>query len=649
MKKALFCSMVFLMGSCAVSQFFCGDPDLISRDILFGNPQKASPQISPDGKCLAYLSPHEGVLNVWVRTIGKEDDRVVTADKIRGIRNYNWAWDSRHILYIQDKDGDENWHIYAVDFREPSAQARDLTPFKAVQARFVHSSKKVPEKLLVALNKDNPQAHDVYLLDIFTGELNLDTRNPGNIADWDANDKLEVLAGTAINPDGGATILLREKPQAEWKPFITHGPDDSASILAFSGCGRYAFVIHNLKTDLSGLYRINLETGEEEVLFKPKNADLGGFFTHPDTHKPLAVSINYLRQEWHILEDSIREDFQALRAVREGDFAVVDRDKADKNWIVSFMTDDGPVYYYAFDRKAKKSTFLFTHRPELERIKLAKMHPNVMQSRDGLDLVCYLTFPLNREPKNLPMVLFVHGGPWARDFWGFNPYHQWMANRGYAVLSVNFRGSSGFGKAFLNAGNRQWAAKMHDDLIDAVQWAIQEGYADKDKIAIMGGSYGGYATLVGATFTPHVFCCGVDIVGPSNVMTLIQSVPPYWMPLLNVFKHRVGDWEKDPEYIRSISPLFKVESIRIPLLIGQGKNDPRVKVQESLQIVEAMKKKGKEVIYIEFPDEGHGFARPENRMAFNAAVEEFLAKHLGGRVELPSPEEKELLDKVTAN
>lgn len=619
---------------------------LIPRDVLFGNPQRVQPRISPDGRYLSYLAPHEGVMNIWIRSVGARDDRVVTSDRKRGIRGYAWAWDNRHLLYIQDRDGDENWHIYSVDLKEEGSAARDLTPFEGVQARFVGTSKKIPDKILVGLNKENPKAHDVYVLDLDSGELTLDTKNPGKIISWTPNDRLEVLAGTIINRDGGATIQIRDDTQAEWKPFITHGPDDTASIEAFSDCGKYAYVQHNMGTDKSCLYKKDLKTGAEELLFKPERADIGRVFRDQDTYEPLAVSTNYLRSEWHILDDSIEADFDALHAVREGDFSVINRDGSGGTWLVAYMTDDGPTYYYAYDRETRKASFLFTHRPELIGLELAKMKPMKIRSRDGLEMVCYLTLPPDREPRNLPMVLFVHGGPWSRDAWGFNPYHQWLADRGYAVLSVNFRGSSGFGKAFLNAGNRQWAAKMHDDLIDAKNWAVDEGYADKDRVAIMGGSYGGYAVLVAATFTPDAFCCGVDIFGPSNVLTLVHSIPPYWTPLINLFKHRVGDWEEDPEYFEEISPLFKVDRIKMPLLIGQGRNDARVKVDEALRIVEAARKNNKEVIYIEFPDEGHGFVRPENNNAFLAAVEKFLAAHLGGDYLPAIPQEKAVLDRV---
>jgi len=357
--------------------------------------------------------------------------------------------------------------------------------------------------------------------------------------------------------------------------------------------------------------------------------------------------VNHLRTSWHVLEEKIRSDFDAIQSVSQGDFSVVSRDRKGLNWIVSVMFDDGPIRYYVYNRQTKQSRFLFTHQSALENLTLALMQPFVITARDGKDLVIYLTLPPGIEPKNLPMVLFVHGGPWARDKWGYNPYHQWLANRGYAVLSVNFRGSTGFDKAFLKAGNHEWTRKMQDDLADAVNWVIKGGYADKTKIAIMGGSWGGYSVLVGATTPPVIYCCGVDIVGFSNVMTLIKSVPFQWTPLINMFKRRVGDWETDPEYIKSISPLFKADNITIPLLIGQGKNDTRVKVEETLQIINTMKKNGVNVVYIEFPDEGHDFVDPQNNMAFHAAIEKFLSRYLGGRFEPADSAEQELLDKVT--
>jgi dipeptidyl aminopeptidase/acylaminoacyl peptidase len=319
--------------------------------------------------------------------------------------------------------------------------------------------------------------------------------------------------------------------------------------------------------------------------------------------------------------------------------SVVSRNLDDTIWVVAYLMDNGPVYWYTYDRATKQATLLFSNQPALEQYTLAKMQPVSFPARDGMTLHGYLTVPVGVEPKNLPLVLSVHGGPWGRDVWGYQPHTQHLANRGYAVLQINFRGSTGYGKAFVNAGDHEWAGKMHTDLIDGKQWAIAQGIADPAKVAIMGGSYGGYATLVGLTFTPQEFVCGVDIVGPSNLLTLLATIPPYWAPLKTLFTKRVGDPDTQEEELKARSPLFLADRITKPLLIAQGANDPRVKQSESDQIVEAMRRNGQPVEYLVFPDEGHGFARPENRLKFSAAAEAFLAQYLGGRVEPPSDAE----------
>jgi dipeptidyl aminopeptidase/acylaminoacyl peptidase len=369
------------------------------------------------------------------------------------------------------------------------------------------------------------------------------------------------------------------------------------------------------------------------VIAEDAEYDVGGAMSHPVKHIIQAVAFNREKVEWQVLDKSIADDFKALAKANKGEFNVVSRDLADKNWLVVYTTDDGPATYYAYDRESKKTKRMFSVQPKLEGLTLAAMKPISYKSRDGLTIHGYLTLPPGVEAKKLPTVLLVHGGPWARDSWGFQPMPQWVATRGYAVLQVNFRGSTGYGKKFLNAANREWSGKMHNDLLDGVDWLVKDGVADAKKVAIMGGSYGGYATLVGLTFTPDTFCCGVDIVGPSNIITLLKSIPPYWEPALAMFAKRVGDIKKDEDFLKACSPLYKVDKIKAPLLIGQGANDPRVKQAESDQIVEAMRKEKKPVEYIVFTDEGHGFARPENRMFFYAKSEEFLAKYLGGRCE----------------
>ncbi len=618
---------------------------MIPREILFGNPEKASPRISPDGTKLAWLAPHNGVLNVWLRTIGKTDDQVVTSDKKRGIRFFTWQYDSNHILYIQDKDGDENWHLYQTNLK--TKMTRDLTPFDGIQARLVARDFKFPDQILAGLNVRDRRVHDVYRLNLKNGALDLDTENPGDVSDWTADGNLVVRAAQVQTPDGGTLIRVRDSATAPWREFQRWSSDETlGGVLGFSADGKALRLISSVGANASRLLEADLATGKTTVAAEDPQYDVSTAMIQPKTRKLEAVQFIRARREWSVLDKPLQGDFDALRQVRDGDFAVTNRDLEDKTWLVAYITDDGPVYYYAYDRGTKKSTLLFSHQPTLERYKLARMQPVSLKARDAMTIHAYLTLPVGAEPKNLPMVLDVHGGPWGRDVWGFHPEVQWLANRGYAVLQINFRGSTGYGKAYLNAGDREWAGKMHTDLIDGKNWAVQQGYADPKKVCILGGSYGGYATLVGVAFTPDEFTCGVDIVGPSNLVTLIRSIPPYWIPIKALFDKRLGKVDTEEEFLKSRSPLFKAEQIKVPLLIGQGANDPRVKQAESDQIVAVLRKNNKPVEYIVFPDEGHGFARPENRLAFYAAAEQFLAKHLGGHAEPPSAAEGKLLAAV---
>jgi dipeptidyl aminopeptidase/acylaminoacyl peptidase len=614
---------------------FAQQPLLIPRDVLFGNPEKAGPQISPDGKFLAYLAPKDGVLNVWVRTIGKDDDRAVTDDKKRGIRNYFWAEDNVNLLYIQDKDGDENWHLYAVDFKAATPATRDLTPHAGVQARLIATEPNFPNEILVGLNIRDKRLHDVYRLNVQTGASTLEVENPGDVVGWVTDPKFQVRGAQASTPDGGFQLRLRDDPKSEWKPFITWGPEDSDSgPEGFTPDGKGLYLSDSREANAQRLVEIDIATGSQKVLAEDPEYDVGNVIVHPKKYHVQAVAFRKDRTSWQVIDKSVEADFQAIRKIHDGDFFLINRDDADKTWLVGFTSDHGPVPYYAYDRATKKATFLFTNRPALEKYQLAPMQPISFTSRDGLAIHGYLTLPLGAAQKNLPMVLNVHGGPWGRDAWGLNTEAQWFANRGYACLQVNFRGSTGYGKKFLHAGDREWGAKMHDDLIDAVNWAIEKGYADAKRVAIYGGSYGGYAALAGAAFTPDAFTCAVDIVGPSNIVTLIKSIPPYWAPLRKMFDARVGNVDTEEEFLKSRSPLFKADRIKIPMLIAQGANDPRVKQAESEQIVEALRTAGKPVEYMLFPDEGHGFARPENRLKFYGAAEAFLAKYLGGRAEV---------------
>jgi dipeptidyl aminopeptidase/acylaminoacyl peptidase len=607
-------------------------PALIPRAILFGNPEKANPQLSPDGKYLAYVAPDKkDVLQVWVRTIGQKDDRILTADKKRGIRNFFWAHDGEHLVYRQDTDGDENDHILSVNLK--TKQVRDLTPFQGVKVQWTHVDPKHPNEVLVGLNLRDRGKFDVHRVSLKSGAVELDTENPGNVMAWVADPIFQIRAAWAATPDGGFDVLVRENPGAGWKKVRHAGPDDQIAPVGFSLDGKSLYLQGNLSNDTERLTQLDIASDKETVLAEDPNVDLSDVMMHPTQHHVQAVSFNADKISWKVLDPAIREDFAELAKLHKGQYSVASRDLQDKTWLVSYQTDDGPVYYYAYDRAAKKGELLFTHQPKLEGLPLAAMKPISYKSRDGFTLHGYLTTPIGVGDKNLPTVLLVHGGPWARDNWGYNPLAQWLANRGYAVLQVNFRGSAGYGKKFLNAGNREWAGKMHTDLLDGVDWLIKQGVADPKKIAIAGGSYGGYATLVGLTFTPEKFACGVDIVGPSNLVTLLNAIPAYWAPMKAIFAKRVGDPEKDRTFLESRSPLFFVDRIKAPLIIGQGANDPRVKQVESDQIVEALRKAGKGVEYIVYSDEGHGFARPENRLHFLAHAEAFLARHLGGRSE----------------
>jgi dipeptidyl aminopeptidase/acylaminoacyl peptidase len=611
--------------------------DLIPRKVLFGNPERVSPHISPDGTRLAWIAPHEGVLNVWVAPAGTsgvdwDAATVVTDDTDRGIRMFAWAKDGRHLLYIQDTGGDENWRLYDIDLE--TMAKRDLTPFEGIQARIIASRKSHRDEILVGINRDNPQLHDVYRLDLKTGELVKIIDNPG-YAGWLADEDMVIRGALKPLPEGGFDVLVRDDAEGDWRTLLTISADDApnSDVMAFTGDGKSLIAISSLGVNTGRLVRIDLASGGDQVLLEDPEADVTGAVLHPDTREPQIGLVLKDRAEYHVLDPSVAADFETIQALNTGDPALIGRDEADTTWLVAFNDDARPVRYYAYDRTTGANSFLFDSRPELARYELARMEPFSFTSRDGLTVHGYVTFPPGGERSGLPAVLDVHGGPQVRDTWGWNPEAQWFANRGYLSIQVNYRGSTGYGKAFVNAGDREWGAKMHDDLIDAVGYVVEQGWADPNRIAIYGGSYGGYAALVGAAFTPDVFRCAVDIVGPSNLQTLLETIPPYWAPVKAQLYKRVGNPETDQEFLWSRSPLSRVHDIRIPLLIAQGANDPRVKQAESEQIVAALADAGIDYEYLLFPDEGHGFAKPENRLKFYAAAERFLAKYLGGRFE----------------
>ncbi|MBI5624661.1 MAG: S9 family peptidase [Elusimicrobia bacterium] len=615
-----------------------GELPLIPREVLFGNPVKASPKLSPDGTRLAYLAPSkEGVLNVWVRTLGKADDSQVTDDRVRGIRTYLWAEDGLRLLYLQDVGGDENWHVYAADLA--AKVVRDLTPFQGIRAQNLMTDRDHPGELLVGLNLRDRRVFDMHRVDLKTGAVVLDTENPGDVMEWLTDADFSIRGAMARNDADGSNILrARDGRTGPFRDLKVWPFGENVEPFAFTKDGRGIVVASSLGSDTTRLVRLSAEDGKEtQELAKDEESDVWTALVNPDSYAVEAAAFNRDRVSWRALVPEVKEDLSAIAKLCPGDFYVASRDRADKTWVVSFTRDDGPVAWYLYRRGPRKGELLFVNQPELEKYRLATIHPVSFKARDGRAVGGYLTLPAGsslERPVPMPLVLDVHGGPWGRDTWGYNPEVQWFANRGYAVLKVNFRGSTGFGKSFLNAGNKEWGVgAMQHDLTDAVKWAVERGFADSKKVCIYGGSYGGYATLAGLVFTPELYRCGVDIVGPSNVKTLFESIPPYWAPMKSEFVLRVGDVEKDPDLNRRISPMFHAQKISAPLIIAQGQNDPRVKIRESDQMVQAMRERKLAVDYIVYTDEGHGFARPENRLDFYGRVDEFLSKHLGGRKE----------------
>jgi dipeptidyl aminopeptidase/acylaminoacyl peptidase len=615
---------------------------LIPRAALFGNPTRAAGQISPDGQWLSWLAPKDGVLNIWLAPASDpQAARAVTQAVERPIRQYFWSPDASAVMYIQDKGGDENYLLYRVDVT--TGAETTLTPFENTRVQLVGASTTRKDKLLLGLNNRDPQWHDIHLLDLTTGELKLVLENNA-YAGFEADDTLTLRMAMQQNEAGGTDYFRVVDNVVEPDPFETSAMEDAltTSPAGYTSDGATLYWIDSRGRNTAALFAQDTAMGERRLIAEDGRADIVSTLRHPVTGVVEAYAVNYLTRSWIAIDPAIADALAWLSERLEGEFSVQSRTDDDSVWIIANDPLTKPVRTFIFDRVTQTLIPFYVSRPELEGAPLQPMHPLEIASRDGLTLPCYLTLPPGSDPNGdgkpaapVPMVLLVHGGPWARDTYGFNGVHQLLANRGYGVLSVNFRGSTGFGKAFLNAANKQWGLTMHDDLIDAVDWAVANGIAAREKVAIMGGSYGGYATLAGLTFTPDVFACGVDIVGPSNLETLLETIPPYWAPLVKTFHERMGDprTEEGRALLRAASPLYKADKIIKPLLIAQGANDPRVKQSESDQIVGAMKAAGIPVTYVLYPDEGHGFARPENNIAFYAIAENFLAECMGGRAE----------------
>ena len=615
---------------------------LIPRKVLFDNPDKSSVQISPDGKHLSYLAPREGVLNIWV---APRDDpgaaQPVTHDTGRGIHFYLWAHTGQHILYVQDKGGDENFRLYCVDIGTGASQ--DLTPFEGVQARPVKVSPHFPDEAIIALNNRRPEWHDLYRLNLHSGALTLVLQND-RFAAFVIDEQFQVALAAQGGADGGMDLYRPTEP-GEWELWEQIPADDALTTqpIGLDQAGSVVFMRDSRNRNTSAVMAINLASHASTLLAEDPRADAGwDVVQHPTLKHVQAVSFVIERKRWQVLDPAIEPDFAYLAGVADGEMEIVSRTLGDQFWVVLFVIDDGPTGFYLYDHAARQARFLFSDQPALEGLPLAKMHAATIRSRDGLELVAYYSLPPGsdtdgdgRPEQPLPMVFTPHGGPWGRDVWGYNNWHQWLTNRGYAVLSVNFRSSAGLGKALTNAGDHEWGGKIMEDQIDAVQWAIAQGIADPHKVGVLGGSFGGYSTLAGLTLYPEVFACGVDLFGPVNLITLLETIPAYWKPTLEMMLRRIGDYrtEAGRALLTKHSPLTYVNRICRPLLIGQGANDPRVLPAESEQIVSAMQAHKIPVTYVLYSDEGHGFVRPENNQSFYAIAEAFLAECLGGRCE----------------
>ena len=640
MSKILVSAMaVTLAGSAAAA---AQDVPLIERAKLFGNPSKVGGQLSPDGKWLSFIAPRDGVMNVWVAPVADPAAaKPLTTETTRPIRQTFWSPDSKQVLFVQDKGGDENFLLYGVDVA--SGAQKTLTPFEKTRVMPIGSSETIKDRILVGINNRDPRWHDVYELNPATGQLTKVFQNDG-YAGFVTDDQLKVRVAEKSRPDGGTDFYRVDGTRVEAKPFATVTYEDAGNTtpLGFTTDGKTLYWADARGRDTAALVAQDWASGKTTVVGQDAKADIGGGLFNPRTGQVEAYGVNYLRNEYVPVGTAIAGDLAFLKSQNKGQFFVGSRTDADDKWLVTYDGVSSPSATYLYDRKARTLTELYVSRPELVGAPLVPMQAVEIPTRDGMTMVSYLTLPKGADANGdgkadrpVPMILWVHGGPWARDNYGYNSYHQWFANRGYAVLSVNYRSSTGFGKKFVSAGDLQWGRKMHDDLIDAVDWAVKQGVTAKDKVAIGGGSYGGYATLAGVTMTPDAFACGVDIVGPSNLNTLLATIPPYWEAGKQQVYRRMGDptTEAGKALLKERSPLTYADKIKKPLLIGQGANDPRVNVAESDQIVAAMAAKNIPVTYVVFPDEGHGFARPANNIAFNAIAENFLAGCLGGRAE----------------
>jgi dipeptidyl aminopeptidase/acylaminoacyl peptidase len=603
-------------------------PEIPLKD-FFGNPKISGATISPDGRRLAFLSPENNRLNIWVCDIGSDlaSAKAVTHSTERGIINYAWTRDGSYILFEQDQGGDENFHLYRTDPSNPNAKAVDLTPSEGARAQIIDLPRDRPNEALVAINARDKRYFDAYEIDIASGRSRLLEKNPGDVDAWFA-DGHGIIRACAAQLGTTTEIRGRDLGSGPFRLLATYADEESASIHGFGPDGSFLYISSARDSNTERLVTLDLKTGKETVIDEDPEYDLSEVLISDQTNELLGVGYNRERLTYKAFEKQFARDLSALEMVHDGEIHFRSSTRDEKRWIIAYDSPNDPGATYLYDRETGQAQFMYRPRPWLPRDALADVKPIRFQSRDGLTIHGYLTVPKGVEARNLPTVLVVHGGPWARDDWGYDPETQFLANRGFAVLQINYRGSTGYGKRFLHAGDREWGGKMLDDLVDGAEWAVSQGFADRARLAIYGGSYGGYATLAALAFRPKVFACGIDYVGISNLLTFMDTIPPYWETFRDLMYKRVGNPRADREFLLSRSPLFAADKIEAPLFVAQGYNDPRVNHAESEQIVEALRAKGSPVEYLVKMDEGHGFQNPENRMEFYEKMQAFLKTHL---------------------
>jgi dipeptidyl aminopeptidase/acylaminoacyl peptidase len=641
-------AVVILILLMVTASTYAQEAPLVPRKVFDAAAEHDLLTVSPDGKMIAYTAPSDkGVANIWVEELATRQKRMVTRATQHGIYGYQWAYDNAHLLYQSDENGNEDYHLYSVDLK--SSAIRDLTPFLGIRSEQILLAPSRPDEVLVGMNLGDSKLFDVYRVNLQTGATEMDAQNPGDVIGWTADQNLVVRAATAFNDNLETVVRVRNSSKAPWRdllkisfeqaPFL--GQVNGGNIIVgFSQDGKKLVVGSSKGSPTNRLVELDAATGKElRVLAGDPQADLWQNFAHdfvllrdPRDQHVQAAAFDYMKPEWRAIDPAVAADLKYLAALQAGVFQVSSQDMSGNKWAVWYFTDNGPTSFYLYDRAAHKAQLLFQDRPQLAQYKLAEMRPMEIPARDGFKLVSYLTLPPGNQAKGLPLVLSVHGGPWAREEWGFEPLEQMLANRGYAVLQVNYRASI-INVPYMNAANEKIGTLTDDDLTDAVKWAIKEGIADPKRIAIMGGSFGGYSVLRGLTLHPDLYACGVDVVGPADLATLMNSIPDYWKPVKKRWLRRIGDVTADQALNEKLSPLYHAQDIRVPLLIGHGQFDPRVKLSQSEKIVDTIRKNSGKVTFVVYSDEGHGFVRPENNLDFDGRTEEFLHGCLGGRFE----------------